>query len=89
MLKTICSMFLFFAFISCSQLSAKEGIHTAVKAAHAGDDDDTVVTAENVKSKDNSSIVNGKVIKFEIMEDLSNVATIKDSKGELHRCKML
>ena len=84
MLKKVCLVFLLFAFISGSQLLAKEGIKNAVKASHAGND-----SAEGVNSTDHANAVNGKVIKIETMEDMSTLATIKDSKGELHRCKML
>ncbi|MCX6112655.1 MAG: hypothetical protein NTY22_05135 [Proteobacteria bacterium] len=36
-----------------------------------------------------TSAINGKVISVETMEDMSTIAIIKDSKGELHRCKMI
>jgi len=86
MFKTICLVFLFFSFISLNQLSSKEGIKTAVRASHAGDE---TVSTETVNTKGNTSVINGKVIKLETLEDTSSIATIKDSNGELHRCKML
>ncbi|MEI6092744.1 MAG: hypothetical protein WCQ47_03575 [bacterium] len=89
MLKKICLLSLFFVFISCNQLLAKDGIRGAVKASHAGKDSDvteTAVVTDNVNSNVYSAY--GKVTKVEALEDQSAIVTIKGSKGELNRCKL-